>query len=135
MSSLLKISEAAVLALHAMILLAKRREMHLSVHDIAEKLGASEHHLAKVMQRLTKAGLVVSVRGPRGGFLLSKDAEKANLLDVLTSVDGPVQRPECLLGLCQCVVPPCILDNTLEDINRLVVEQLKKISLKQYFHS
>jgi Rrf2 family protein len=133
MSSLLKISEAAVLALHSMILLAKKRDTHLAVRDIAEKLGASEHHLAKVMQRLTKAGLVVSVRGPRGGFMLSKQAESANLLDVFVSVDGPVKRSECLLGLCQCVAPPCILDKTLDEVNRLVVEQLKKVALNQYF--
>ena len=52
MSTMLRISEAASLAMHAMLLLAKAPETILSTHEAATKLGVSEAHLAKVMQRL-----------------------------------------------------------------------------------
>ena len=51
-----------------MALLAAHPRERMSAGRIAELLGASQAHLAKVMQRLVKAGLVDSVRGPGGGF-------------------------------------------------------------------
>ena len=72
MSSVLKISDAATLALHTAVLLADRTEGPLTTKEIALTFGISEAHLAKVLQRLAKAGIVHSGRGPKGGFLLGK---------------------------------------------------------------
>ena len=78
MTNLLRISDAASLGLHTMGLLAGR-STRLSTQEIARSLGASEHHLAKVMQRLAKMGLVVSTRGPQGGFVLSRPPAEITL--------------------------------------------------------
>ena len=70
MANVLRISEAATLALHTLALLASRPGVILSTHKIAKRLEASEAHLAKVLQRLARMGLVRSIRGARGGFVL-----------------------------------------------------------------
>jgi Rrf2 family protein len=132
MTCLLKISEAGILALHAAALMALDREKHLSVHDMAVVLKASEHHLAKVLQRLTKAGIAVSVRGPKGGFMLAKRADQLSMLEVFEAVEGPIGEPDCLLGLGSCVVEKCMLGDAFFQINALVRERLKGNSLASF---
>ncbi len=102
MSRVLKISEAASLALHTMVLLAARPQRTQATRDIAALLGVSEAHLAKVLQRLARAGLVTSQRGPRGGFSLARDPGQINLLEVYEAVEGPLQERSCLLGQPVC---------------------------------
>ena len=58
MPTVLRISDAAALALHAMVMLAEAPERRMSAKAIASELDASQAHLAKVLQRLAKAGLV-----------------------------------------------------------------------------
>lgn len=132
MPSLLKISEAGILALHASALLASKPNEHLSVHDMAAALKASEHHLAKVLQRLTKAGIATSVRGPRGGFMLAKAAESFSMLDVFEAVEGPIGKAACLLGVEKCVVSECMMGSVFEQINVLVRNQLRANSLASF---
>jgi Rrf2 family nitric oxide-sensitive transcriptional repressor len=63
MPTVLRMSDAASLALHGMVILAEAPERRVSARAIASELDASEAHLAKVLQRLARAGLVESVRG------------------------------------------------------------------------
>ena len=77
MQKVLNISEAYSLALHSLALLASDNGRSLTTHQIASTLGASEAHLSKVMQRLTKAGFLNSSRGPGGGFALKKPPDKS----------------------------------------------------------
>ena len=64
MRNLLKISDAAVLGIHALGTLTGAEEP-VSASRMAAALGVSEAHLSKVLQRLVRAGLVSSSRGPR----------------------------------------------------------------------
>jgi Rrf2 family protein len=132
MACLLKISEAGILALHATALLASEPGKHHSVHDMASVIKASEHHLAKVLQRLTKAGIVTSVRGPKGGFELAKKADNLSMLDVFEAVEGPIGKPDCLLGLGTCVVGNCMMGNAFAQINDIVKERLKANILSNF---
>ena len=56
MSGIIQLSEAASLALHSMVLLAGDPEKSWLIRDIAVEVGASEAHLAKVVQRLSQSG-------------------------------------------------------------------------------
>ena len=71
MSTVLKISEACSIAIHAMLVLATNADKTLLARDIASILHVSESHLQKVLQRLVRSSLVSSVRGPNGGFYLN----------------------------------------------------------------
>ena len=107
------ISEAANLAIHAMVLMAADPERPLRVSRAARALPVSGNHLAKVMQRLGRAGLVTSVRGPRGGFRLRRSPAGVTLLDVYEAIEGRLPSRHCLLGRRRCA-GECVLGRFVE---------------------
>jgi Rrf2 family protein len=86
--------------------------------------------LAKVMQRLAKAGLVRSRRGPKGGFSLAADPDQTTLLEVYEAAEGPLEMNHCLLGRPVCHTQ-CIMGGFLEGISRQVSQYLQKTKLSQ----
>jgi Rrf2 family protein len=129
MSSILRISEAASLALHSMAFLASDPETPVPTKEIALRLHISEAHLSKVLQRLTRVGLVRSTRGPKGGFILGKPAKDISLLDVYESIEGPMVPNKCLLGKPVYDKDKCILGGLLEEVDKRVKEYLAKTTL------
>lgn len=123
MSGILRISEAAVLAIHTAALLGAREGEVMTNREIASFLGASEAHLSKVLQRLARSGLVRSVRGPRGGFVLARPGGDVTLLEVYEAIDGPFEECECLLDAPVCK-GECVLGDVLLEVNRIVRERL-----------
>ena len=124
MNGTLKISEAASLALHTMVFLAGDAEPQRSAGSLARVLGVSEAHLAKVLQRLVKAGLLISVRGPKGGFRLAGRPEDITLLTVFEAIDGRLRPDECLMHERTCGQVGCLFGDLLGDMNRQVREYL-----------
>lgn len=128
---MLKISEAASLALHTMALLAAYPEEVFTNKEIASEIKASEAHLAKVLQRLVREGFVRSERGPRGGFILGKDAHKCTLLDIYECIDGSFAVSDCLLETQSCSGEKCILDGVLRSVNTIVEKYFTKTKLSE----
>jgi Rrf2 family protein len=126
MGRLLRISDAANFAIHAMVLIAQangRRRM--SVLELAGILDVSEAHLGKVLQRLTRQGFLLSRRGPGGGFELARDPHDVTLLDVVSAIDGPLTAGPCLLGRPLCVGKRCAMLGVLEKVHKLVFDHLE----------
>ena len=124
MPGALRISEAASLAMHTAALLAEDAERPVSAREIAVTLRVSEAHLAKVMQRLAKFGLVRSFRGPAGGFVLSKDCGQITLLDVYEAIEGPLEENHCLFETPVCRGEICVLGGLIGTVNRQVRDYL-----------
>ena len=121
MDTILRISDAANLAIHAMAHIARSRDgANQSVGEIAAHQGVSEAHLSKVMQRLVKVKLLTSRRGPGGGFLLGREADKISLLEILEAMDGPMSDCKCLLGRKKCLFGGCALGALLTHVNHQV---------------
>ena len=129
MDNILKISEAASLAMHSGVYLAVNKDEKVSTKEIANVLGASEHHLSKVLQRLTRACLVNSIRGPKGGFVLGKSPDEITLLDVYEAIEGSFPAGNCLLSTKICKGDKCILGRLLKDLNREVMDYLENTKL------
>jgi len=70
--------------------------------ELAAAAGCPEQFLSKVLQDLTRAGLVVSHRGNTGGFELPPIHTRASLLEVVEAVEGPVRINLCLAGSEAC---------------------------------
>jgi len=113
MSHGILISDAASLAMHAMAVIASRKDP-ASARDISGRLDVSENHLAKVLQRLARSGLVTSTRGPRGGFTLAKKSGAITLLDVYEAIEGPLKDKACLMRKKTCNKKHCILGDSME---------------------
>ncbi len=127
---MLKISDAVNLAFHAMLFLAASPNRHqLSVQDLARRMGVSDNHLSKVMQRLAKAGLVASKRGPKGGFYLDKAAADIRLLDIYETIEGRLTRQTCLLSKPVCDGTCCMLGDLLGALQDQVYHHLANTTL------
>ena len=130
MTHVLKISDAANLAFHAMVFLAANSDRLVSNHEIATALNVSENHLSKVLQRLAKDGLVKSIRGPKGGFALEKPADQITLLDIFQAIDGPLASSNCLLGNPLCN-GKCILGELLKTMNKQVKDYFSATKISE----
>lgn len=73
-----------------MELAAKYGEGPISLKSIAEKNGLSEHYLEQLIAPLRNAGMVKSIRGAYGGYILSKDPEEITAGDVIRILEGPI---------------------------------------------
>lgn len=73
-----------------MELAAKFGEGPISLKSIAEKNGLSEHYLEQLIAPLRNAGLVKSIRGAYGGYVLSKEPELLTAGDVIRILEGPI---------------------------------------------
>jgi Rrf2 family protein len=124
MASVLRVSNAASMALHAIVLLAANSGKLLSTRDIAETLNVSEAHLSKVLQRLVKARLVRATRGPKGGFEIERGKDKISLLRVFEEIEGPLRPEDCLLASSICGGENCIFGDLLTRLNHEVREYL-----------
>ncbi|RJP30724.1 MAG: Rrf2 family transcriptional regulator [Actinobacteria bacterium] len=118
MKTVLNISEAYSLALHAAAMVASHGKAGpVTAHRIATRLGVSEAHLSKVLQRLTKSGILTSSRGPGGGFSLGMPAASITLLDIYESVEGPLKLGRCLIGTHICGGKSCVFDDLIDKVN------------------
>ncbi len=117
MSNPVHVSEAASLALHAAALLAAVPEERIPSRSIAETIGASPAHLSKVLQHLSRAGLVSSMPGPGGGFRLARPSEEVTLREVYEAVEGPIRPVRCLFGLPVCCGQSCLFGQSLQEVS------------------
>lgn len=124
MAPALRVSEAAAMALHTMAFLALQNQRIMSTHELAGMLSGSEAHLSKVLQRLTKAGLISSSRGPKGGFILARPAETIKLLEIWEAIDGPVGDIHCMQNPPVCDGTTCLFGALVKQVNQLVRESL-----------
>lgn len=132
MPHLLNISEAASLALHAATMIAATQDRRISTKELAERLNASSSHLAKVMQRLSRARIVSSTRGPSGGFVLHSQARDVTLLDVYELFDGKLEERVCIFQRAVCEGSDCIFGCLLSQIRDDARSTLLKRKLKDF---
>ncbi len=72
------------------------------VSEISKNQNIPETFLAKIFQRLSKAGLLRSSRGLKGGFSLGKPANKITMREVIEAIEGPIALNRCLLREGEC---------------------------------
>jgi len=130
MSKIVTFSEAALIALHSMVLIA-RSGATVNVLKIAEVTGSSRHHVAKIMQRLVKEGFLESNRGPSGGFRLTMDPKQITLLQIYESIEGKVKIAGCPQENPVCPFSQCILGNTVSSMTRLFRDHFDSTTLAE----
>lgn len=113
-------------AIKAVIFLASRVESagNCGLREIAEQINASEHTVGKLLQTLVKQGVVNSVKGPSGGFYISKEQRKQPIINIVEAIDGKQVFRECGLGLSKCSAShPCPIHDDYKEA-RDIMEKL-----------
>jgi Rrf2 family protein len=131
MSKIVTLSEASAIALHGMILVAQSDGL-INVIQIAEKTESSKHHVAKVFQRLVKEGLIISQRGPKGGFKLTKKPEEITFLTVYEAIEGSISVVECPIEKPNCPFKKCILNGVTQRMTKEFKKYLSEQTLDMY---
>ncbi len=131
MADILKISDATALALHSLTHLALDPGSCATTAEIAKVFDASQNHLSKVHQRLVKAGLIRSRRGPSGGVSLAKDPETITLMDIYEVMEGPMTQDPCLFGKDACPRESCMLHSLLPTLVAQVRDYFENTTLAQ----
>ncbi len=92
---------------------AEEGAAYVSIRQISDALDISPSFLTKVLQQLTQAGLMQSLRGPKGGVALARPVGEILIKDLVVAIDGPGLFSECVLGLPGCgEEKPCPLHDS-----------------------
>jgi len=91
----------------------------VTLNDISARQEISKKYLEQIVHRLLKVGLLVSVRGPQGGYLLAKTPARIRLGEIIRALDGPVAP-------VRCVDEPRICDRARHCVTRHVWSEIKQ---------
>ena len=96
------LSKSADYGLRAMVYLARNRGVRLiTLHEISNAMHTPPFLLGRIMQRLVRADLLVSMKGHHGGFRLHREPVDINVSDIVLAIDGPFQMFDCT-GIAAC---------------------------------
>lgn len=125
----MKLSKASNYALHTMLFLAVNESHELiGVAKLAEGQGVSPTYLSKILTKLVKSGMVISVSGANGGYKLKHEWEEISLLDVIKVIEGQSSlSDECLNHNPNCLIRKAIEtaeDKFLHELNQTYLRDL-----------
>lgn len=117
-------------AVTAMLDLAFHSQLRpVTLTDIATRQTISLSYLEQLFARLRKAGMVKGIRGPGGGYKLSRDALDINIAEIIAAVDEPIDSTRCAgKGDCQNG-QPCLTHDLWRGLSEQIRQYLKEISL------
>jgi Rrf2 family protein len=101
-----------------------------SAKDIAEAYHIPPQLLAKILQTLTRAGILVSHAGTHGGYALARSADEINAFEVIRAIDGPLFITSCITihGTCD-LHGHCTIKEPLRKVNDSIKDLLSAISI------
>jgi Rrf2 family transcriptional regulator, iron-sulfur cluster assembly transcription factor len=117
-------------AVTAMLDLAYHSEKRpVTLTDIAKRQSISLSYLEQLFARLRRAGMVEGVRGPGGGYQLSRDASQINIADIIAAVDETIDSTRCG-GKANCQnTQPCLTHDLWMGLSEQIRTYLTTISL------
>lgn len=128
----MKLSTKGRYAVMAMVdLAAKSAGAPVPLADIASRQEISLSYLEQLFARLRREGLVKSVRGPGGGYLLSRPAADLRISDIIIAADEPLKATRCRQGSAQGCTSHgrCLTHDLWEELGRQIHLYLSSVSL------
>lgn len=111
-------SKACEYGIRSVLFIAKesQQDKRPNIVQIAKAVDSPEPFTAKICQQLARSGIILSKKGPNGGFYLEKDSQ-LRLIDIVRAIDGNDIFTGCCLGLPECSsAHPCPVHDQFEDI-------------------
>jgi Rrf2 family protein len=131
--STMRISVKGRYALAAVTVIAQRAQSreNVTVSSISEELGISKIYLEQVFSQLKKEGLLLSVKGPRGGYQLSRALSKITVWEVLTTLEaGLTERTENTVGDSSPEIELALQSMVFEPLDAALKAALDKITVQ-----
>lgn len=135
----MKLSTKGRYAVTAMVDLASAKdERPVSLADISCRQGISLSYLEQLFAKLRRSALVVSVRGPGGGYRLGQPAEEMRVAEIIMAVDEPLDLTGCKNASshgCTTKTGRCLTHNLWDELGRQVYLYLNSVSLADVAHN
>jgi Rrf2 family protein len=126
----LKLTKKADYGLIALRHLASRPGETASTKEIADAYHLPVPLLAKVLQLLTRAGILQSVAGTNGGYKLARPAHRISALEVVRAIDGPVILTHCFTEHGKCDQSEnCTVREPLRRVHEAILELLNRFTI------
>ena len=120
-------------AVMAMVDLARNANgKPVALNEIAQRQEISLSYLEQLFARLRRGGLVVSARGPGGGYRLARGADETRISDIMIAVDEPLKATRCELGSpkgCTGQQGRCVTHDLWEELGRQIYIFLSSVTL------
>ena len=126
----MKFSTTTEYALRIMSYMAIDESKLYRASDIFNDLDIPHRYLRKLLTRLTKSGIIKSIQGKYGGYMISKNLDDISLLDVVEASGEKMGNKECFFGLDKCGFHnDCTLHDKWDDIQNRIIETLATTNL------
>jgi Rrf2 family protein len=128
---MLKLTKKADYGLIAMRHLAANADLGAcSAKDLADMYTLPQEALAKLLQRLTKAGLLQSQQGTNGGYTLARHPRYISALDVIKALEGPLFMTSCTTAKGSCEqTSKCTVREPLRKVSKSIEEVLGRLTI------
>ena len=117
------LSNTCKTAIKAVIYLSSKfdTEENAGIKEIAEYINANEHTVGKILQTLVKQNVIKSMKGPSGGFYISKEQQKQPIINIVEAIDGKQIFKSCGLGLSKCSAShPCPIHDNYKEARDII---------------
>lgn len=131
------LSKSCTYALRSIIFIAKNstKDSKIGIKEIANNLDLPTHYLGKILQQLVKHNIVLSVKGPNGGFYINNKSTSTPLLKIVEVVDGVSLFNNCCLGLDKCSTKhPCPMHDEFKPHRDGLKKMFKKNTIHDLVH-
>ncbi len=121
-------SRSCEYGIQAVLYLARRgKKRSVLLREISDSLGIPHHFLSKVLQLLSRRGIVISQKGSTGGFTLAQPLNRITLADIMKAIDGEALLTECVLGFPECDPRnPCPAHNKWKEAKTIISSMLNQ---------
>jgi Rrf2 family protein len=110
-----------------------REGQRVGIKEIAENIDSPEHFLAKILQKLSREGIILSIKGPNGGFYMDTRGLDRPLADIIIALEGNELFTGCGMGLNQCSeLNPCPLHSEFKKVRNQITYMLYKTSIGSF---
>ncbi len=125
-------SKTCEYALRAVLYIASKSQngQRVGIKEIAENINSPEYFLGKILQKLSRKGIILSAKGPNGGFYIDTNGLNRPLADILIVLKGDDLFTGCGMGLSYCSESnPCPLHNEFKEIRKQIKHMLHITSI------
>ncbi len=100
---------------------------YVQAEEVAEKLAVPRHFMSKILKMLVQEQVLVSHKGPAGGFALRADALDRRLIEIVNMTDGLVTFSSCVLRVKECNAQnPCPLHDQMVEVKDRLLDVVSK---------